>query len=154
MIHKGIEPAFVQVFQFSTWRISLVECTENQICIYSLFQIFQKFSPQLLIFNGRSFWVVVVGLVKLIITLIIVKTGNKDYCLGKKARRKKHKNPSRSRLKKFFMYLQWYMGSWVFTSMEEDMLRARHLEPWFTLCEWWVSLELQQFSCEIMIWKM
>ena len=75
---------------------------ESNLHLLTLSNIAKMFTSA--IYLQWSFWVVVVSLVWLIVTLIVVKTGNKDYCLAKKVRRKKHKNASRSRLGKNFMY--------------------------------------------------
>ena len=75
---------------------------ESNLHLLTLSNIAKIFTSA--IYLQWSFWVVVVSLVWLIVTLIIVKTSNKDYCLAKKVRRKKHKNASRSWLSKFFMY--------------------------------------------------
>ena len=56
------------------------------------------------IFFQWSFWTVVVTLLWFIVTLIVVKTCNKDYCLAKKVRRDKQKSGSSNGIEKFFMY--------------------------------------------------
>lgn len=57
------------------------------------------------IFSQWSFWVVIVSLFWFVLTLIVVKTCNKDYCLAKTLRKQKIKTLKRSCLNQFFLYI-------------------------------------------------